>query len=179
MARNLFTSLLVLVGYSLSAQNAAPMPAKFTTDFTEIGSPLPPFMATTLDPVPGKPGRTKVITDKDVKNDANLFVMIFNPVCEHCEDETFMIEKNIGLFKKSKIVLICNKMQRQYLNNFLLITHNKDYPMIKIGVDSTDYIKKTLTYDQIPQINIYDHNRKLLRVFSGGAPVDSFARYIE
>lgn len=180
MLQKLLTVLMVFSGIISLAQSGNSTTAN-TADYTAIGSPMPSFMAVTLDTLKRTPGKasTKVLKDKDVKNNANLFVMIFNPICEHCEDQTMMIEKNIGLFKQSNIVLICGKTFRQYLNNFLLITHNKEYPTIKIGVDSTDFIKKTLTYDLLPQLNIYNHDRKLIKTFSGATPLDSFKQYIE
>ncbi len=182
MLYKVFAFLLPLACTVLMATAQNGVAPQNKTDFTAIGSPMPPFMAVTLTPlktITNNSGTTKVVTDKMVKNNANLFVMIFNPICEHCEEQTALLEKNLNLFKNSKIVLICGKTYRQYLNNFLLITHNKDYPAIEVGVDSTDFIKQTLLYDQLPQLNIYSRDRKLLKTFSGSTPIDSFKRYIE
>jgi thiol-disulfide isomerase/thioredoxin len=139
-------------------------------DYSVIGSPMPPLLLKT---------KGKLVTDKQFKKDANLFVMLFSPICTHCEDETKMLENNIGLFKKSKIVLVAGKLYQEYFNNFLLLTHAKDYPMLTIGVDSNDFFKKTMLYDQLPQMNIYDHNRKLIKTFTGDIQIDSLKPYIE
>ncbi len=195
MAKHLFTLLFLLTGGTLLAQtNQLPQPSMYTppaqnmvtetkTDYNAIGAPMPPFIAIMQETVAQPDANTRynytLLTDKQVKNKANLFVMLFSPVCEHCEDQSMLIEKNFDLFKKSKIVLMCGKQYRQYLNNFLLITHKKDYPQMNVGVDSTDFMKKTMLYTQLPQINIYDHDRKLLKIYSGGVPIDSLKQYIE
>lgn len=140
-------------------------------DFSVVGSPMPPLLLIKND--------KKLVSDKQFKKDANLFVMLFSPICAHCEDETFMLEKNIGLFKKSKLVLVAGKLYREYFNNFILITHAKDYPMITMGVDSLDFFKKTMLYDALPQMNIYDHDRKLIKTFNGNIDIDSLKPYIE
>ena len=174
--------LLLICGSqaTVARQNAV---TETPTPYNSPGSPMPPFLINMQEPLQVVDASTKFtakpLTDKNVKNDANLFVMLFNPTCDHCEDQTMMMEQNIGLFKKSNIVLICSKTNKQFLNNFLLITHKKDYPKINVGMDSTDFVQKTLLYSQMPQLNIYDHNRKLIKIFSGATPIDSFKMYIE
>ena len=198
MQKRLLAVVLLLVCQTVIAQTLAPSPpplmggpppmerqpiAMHETEFTKTGSAMPPFLVIKQDVMPsGSPTTnltTHLLSDKDVRNNANLFVMLFSPVCDHCENQAIMLGENLKLFKKSKIVLMCGKPYRQYLNNYLLITHNKEHPAINVGVDSTDFIQKTLFIDQMPQMNIYDHNRKLLKIFSGQVTIDSLKQYIE
>jgi thiol-disulfide isomerase/thioredoxin len=181
MVKRILTLVLFFYGQLLFAQ---PKTAGGTKeDYSKPGSAMPPFIITTQDAVQQADANTQyvthLLTDKDVKNDGNLFVMLFNPTCEHCEDQTTMLEKNMAMFKKTNIVLVCAKSDKRYLNNFLLLTHIRDYPRINVGMDSTDYGLKTFLYSQMPQMNIYDHNRKLLKIFSGTVPIDSLKMYIE
>jgi len=119
------------------------------------------------------------ITNEDLDNNANLFVMMFNPTCSHCIDETEMLEKNIGLFKRSKLVLIANTTNKDYIAHFVSNNHVADYPAIYVGMDSSDFWGKVFLYQALPQISIYDHNRNLIKSFTGEKPIDSLEKYIQ
>ena len=179
---------LLILAFILSAANAFaqhnpeapgqkmppmhPMPhVERDTEFTTIGAPLPDFMFKTI--------KGKVYSRDDFKNNANLFVMIFDPGCHHCQEETKMIEESIGLFKKSKIVLITNENFGIRLPDFIKDEQTDRYHQFTIGIDSTGIMKKIFLYTQLPQINIYDKSRKLIKIFKGTTPIDSLRQYIQ
>lgn len=141
------------------------------TDYKAIGSPMPDFRMVTT--------KGEHITNKDLANDASLVVMMFNPTCEHCEDQTILFEKNLALFSKTKLVLVAAEMMMPYMEYFENTTNVQNYPAIKYGVDSAGFINNTFTYQPLPQINIYDKERKLVKIFAGGTPIDSLKPYIE
>ena len=140
-------------------------------DYRAIGAPLPELRGLTQD--------GKWITNESVKNDANLLVMLFNPTCEHCEEMTVLIKKNIFLFKKSKIVLVAAPGMMEYIDYFRNNTQITQFPSIQVGVDSTKLVEKLYNYVALPQISFYDHDRKLLKTFNGDTPIDSLKLYIE
>ena len=119
------------------------------------------------------------ITNKELDNQANLFVMMFNPTCSHCEDMTSLLEKNMSLFKRSKIVLVATKVMTPYLPDFIKSFHIDEYPQMHVGTDSMGFIDKVFLYSALPQINIYDSQRKLLKIYTGDVEIDSLKRYIE
>jgi thiol-disulfide isomerase/thioredoxin len=120
-----------------------------------------------------------IMTFKDFDNGANLFVMMFNPTCSHCEDMTVMFEKNMALFKKTKIVLLATMMMKDYLPDFVNMLHVQDYPFIKAGLDSSGFINNVFLYQTLPQINIYNAERRLLKTYAGEVPMDTLKKYIE
>lgn len=121
----------------------------------------------------------KVVTNEDVNNGANLFIMLFNPTCGHCEDETAMLQKNIGLFKKSKFLMMVNPVMMPYLSDFVNRLHLSDYPLFTVGADSAGYVDKVFLYQALPQINIYNAERKLLKIYSGEVSIDTLKQYIQ
>lgn len=125
------------------------------------------------------PASTRMLTAKDVDNGANLFVMIFNPTCSHCEDETLMLEKNIALFQKSKILLMASPAMMPYLGNFVQRMGIGEYPAMSVGVDSSGFVNNMFLYNALPQINIYNAERKLMRIWTGEVSIDSLKQYIE
>ncbi len=162
-----------------------------------IGAPLPPFILIKMPkPVAEKThskqkkhtsegtetpalAPPKLITNKDVKYDANLFMMFFNPTCGHCEDMTELLEKHIQLFNKTKIVMVASPNARPYMPEFEKGYNTDQYSTLIVGTDSLNLIGKLFLYHSLPQINIYDKNRKLLKVFSGDTPLDSLKPYIQ
>jgi len=139
--------------------------------YNEIGAPLPELKVWRRDGV--------FLTDKDLKNDANLIIMLFNPTCEHCEQVGMMLRDNIGLFKQSKLVLVAAPGMGPYLDYFINNTKTGATEKMQIGVDTSGLINQTFLYKSLPQINIYDKERKLQKIFFGIVPVDSLKAYIE
>lgn len=161
-------------------------------DYKKVGAPMPPFrlvpwnrdslMLTTTEKHNKRSRKdlmTSPVTNRELDNGANLFIMIFNPTCSHCEDETALLEKNISLFNKSKLVLMATPVMQPYIHDFVKTMHVEDYPSIIVGIDSAGFLDKLFMYQTLPQINIYDHDRKLLKIYNGEAPIDSLKQYIE
>lgn len=141
------------------------------SDYRTVGSPLPPFRVVTP--------KGKSITNKDVANKANLMVMLFNPTCEHCQEVTRTLEKNIDLFKQSHVLLVAASSMMPYLDFFNSTTKVYDYPRLQVGIDSAFLIDRTYGYYSLPQINIYGPDRRLIRYFTGDTPIDSLRPYIQ
>lgn len=140
--------------------------------YKEIGAPLPDFIVHTLD--------DKIITNRDVRYNANLFVMIFNPTCSHCEAMTDLLEKNIALFNKTKVLMVATAPMQPYLKDFEDRHHTDQYPTLMVSLDSSKIIDRIFLYKMLPQINIYDGDRKLIKSFaSGDLPIDSLKQYIQ
>ncbi|XZF14466.1 hypothetical protein ACTHGU_22005 [Chitinophagaceae bacterium MMS25-I14] len=140
-------------------------------NYREIGAPMPPVKMVTM--------KGKTITAADLKNDVNLFVMLFNPTCEHCEEETEILKKNIFLFKKNKLVLMAGSMMMPYLEYFNNNHQVSEYPTMIVGVDSSHFVDNAFLYQGLPQINIYNKERKLIKIFSTDVPIDSLKPFID
>jgi thiol-disulfide isomerase/thioredoxin len=165
-------------------------------DYKLIGADMPPlFLEKVIDSGRVKAGLSKYpkdseprfVSNEDLNQKANLFVMMFNPTCSHCMDETEMLERNKDLFKKSKLVMIAMHGMKSYMQHFVSLMKVEDYPFIIIGTDSTKrvgndssgFINKVFLYSALPQINIYDKKRKLLKSFTGEVAIDSLKQYIQ
>jgi hypothetical protein len=150
------------------------------TDYKAIGAPLP-NLRVAVPPPPNSPKGTpdKIITNDDVDNKANLILMLFNPTCSHCEEQTQNIEKAIAMFDKSKLLMVATPAMRPYMDKFLKDYHIDQYPSIIAGVDSANMVDKLFLYKMLPQINIYDRHRKLIKTFTSGAPIDSLKHYVQ
>ena len=124
--------------------------------------------------------RNKIyLTEKDVDNGANLFVMIFNPSCSHCEDETAIIQNSFSLFKKTQLVMVAKPASVLPLGDFYARRKLSDFKSIHIGTDSSGFISRTFVFGMLPQINVYNADRVLIKTFNGEIAIDSLKPYIE
>jgi thiol-disulfide isomerase/thioredoxin len=161
----------------------APPPPFPSGDLSALGSIMPPFLVVTLDTIKEngkvkKPLQFKQYTHNDVKKDGNLLVVIFNPLCDHCEHETEMLEQNLNSFVQSDLVMMVSPQFKDYLDGFNKKMHVSQFPTLKVGVDSLGFIKKTILYDQLPQLNVYNKDRILIKTFTGQIPFDSIRNYV-
>lgn len=119
------------------------------------------------------------LSNKDLDNGRRLLIMLFNPTCSHCEEMTTLIENNIKIFKKTEIVLLAAKPMAPYLPDFAERYHIAKYPIMHIGYDSTNFVDNIFTYQRLPQLTIYDRDRKLLKIFTGEVPIDTLKKFVE
>lgn len=182
MLRNLLIIIIILSSVSATyaqkknrknkkKDNAIEVSDTVKIDYQAEGAPMPDIRAYTR--------KGEMLTTKDLDGKSNLIVMTFNPTCDHCQEQVYIFEKNIHLFDKTKILLMANNEMYSYLDFFNNVTRYSKYPSINVGVDSADYIKKTYTYTSLPQINVYDKKRKLIKVFHGETPIETLKPYID
>ena len=75
-------------------------------------------------------------------------------------------------------MLLATPVSRPYIGDFLVFTHLRQHPEITVGVDSAGYLDKVFLYQMLPQINVYDHERRLIKIYSGEVAIDSLKQYI-
>lgn len=158
-------------------------------DYKKAGAPLPAMRLAVPELSGTAPTRkkrelslpdTRVVTEQDLDNGANLLVMMFNPTCGHCEEQADIFIQHISLFKKTKLVFMAGSQMLPYMDHFNRGRDMARFPeTIIMGVDSAQFIEKTFLYESLPQINVYDGERRLLRSFTGLVPIDSLTRYVE
>lgn len=142
-------------------------------DYKQVNAPLPKFSITNKD--------NENITKSVLESEGNLFLIMFNPTCEHCEDQTMEIVANIFLFKKSKVLMVASEVQTPMLSYFDANTKFSQYPStITVSIDSAQVIKRLFNYQALPQVNIYDgKSHRLLKTFEGHMPLDSLKVYAQ
>ena len=187
MFRNILVLVCIFCATNAIAQNAISTPSKTTQkqddtkiDYKQIDAPMPSLIFIPYYDSNSKvQDRKKYMTNSDLDNGANLFVMMYNPTCSHCQDETMLLENNAFLFKRSKVLLLANIIMKPYLGDFIALTHADRYPFMYIGIDSAEFINKLFLYQSLPQLNIYNSERKLIRTYTGEVAIDSLKKYIQ
>lgn len=142
-------------------------------DYKQLNAPLPKFDIVNHE--------NRNTTKEVLETGGNLVLMMFNPTCDHCEDETRLMIDNIFLFKKSKMLLVAAAMQMPNLSYFDANVKFSQYPAtMTVAIDSAKLISQLFNYVALPQINIYDGTtHRLLKTFNGFQPLDSLRQYIQ
>jgi len=165
MKRSLLLLLLIASSFSLLTAQNKDIPG----GYKDLGSDLPEIKA--VD------GKLKTHTNAEFKNDHHFFVVMFNPTCGHCLTMTKLIGANSTIFKNNHILFLASAPMLPYFAGFEEDTKIHEHPEMIVAVDSANFIDLTFTYQTLPQINIYDKSRKLVKIFTGDTPLDSLKAY--
>lgn len=157
--------VLLMGSFLASAQSSSGI------DYKKEGAPMPPIKAVTA--------KMKVYTERSFSDHNNFFVMLFNPTCSHCKELTKEIVKNRAAFKKHKLLLLATPPTQPYLTDFEKETGIYKYPEFVVAIDSANFIDRTYQYNAVPQVNVYDKNRKLIKFFTGDVHFKDLKAYLE
>lgn len=113
---------------------------------------------------------TTVFTNKDLKKNKPLFLIIFSPDCDHCKKETEELIAKIDSFKNIQIVMATfmtvDKIKPFYdhykLNRFKNIT---------VGYDMQHVLPTYYRIAYTPFLAFYDKDGKLIDGFQGNLPL--------
>jgi hypothetical protein len=138
--------------------------------YREVGSILPPIrMIDTL--------KHEYSAD-DFKNKNNFFLIMFNPTCGHCIKMARLMNDNKEVFKKNNVIFLAGPAMLPYMPTFYQASGITNDSPIKVGVDSASTIDRLYLYQTLPQINVYDKNRRLIRIMHGDVSLDTLKHYI-
>jgi hypothetical protein len=182
MQRNILIALLMAASIVALAQpkkkrTKQPQPSTQTSNngldqtYRAPGSPMPPLRLVRLD--------GKVFTQDDFSAKKPMLVMEFNPTCDHCAVQTELMRNQSEQLKNAHVVLLAAPGMMEYLPQFERPMRLSEVPAFICGVDSSGFIDRTFNYESLPQINIYDKERKLVRSFSGVVAVDSLVMFLK
>jgi len=149
-----------------------PAPNKEQVTYRKKGAPIPPFV---LEKTLGG-----TFTNTNLKPGKPVMLMIFHPLCEHCNYTFDSLKKYQYLFKNTQLVLVAEDRNKEYMKNFIEKAGIKDNVLFKnIGTERGRLIYYLYTYEILPQVNFYDKNYKLVESFTGKAPFDSLKMFIQ
>lgn len=120
----------------------------------------------------------KEYTEMSFKDKKHFFLFLFNPTCGHCIRMAKLMGEHARTFKKSQVLFLAGPAMLPYLASFYQSSGVGDHPAIKVGVDSAGTVDRLYNYKTLPQVNIYDKDRRLVKIFYGDTPLDSLTQYL-
>jgi len=159
----------ILTAFFLTALAITAVFAQTKSPYKSLGASLPPLRIVDRE--------MKAYTEADIKPAGHFFLVLFNPTCGHCMDMAKLFGTHDKEFKNNTIMFVAAPDMMEYFDHFYEGSGAGNYKDITIGVDSSDLVKNLFKYGTLPQINIYNSDRKLVRIFSGETSLDSLLRY--
>ena len=110
------------------------------------------------------PGKTTYFTKDDIPKKTASLLIVFSPMCEHCQHETAEIIKNIDKFKDVEIVM-ATMMPYDSMMSFREKYELTKYENIVVGQDTQYLLPSFYMIRNLPFLALYDKKKELIRVF--------------
>ena len=159
----IFIGLLAIAISGFSQHDTIPPPYKKNPIFPPVKLVLPGNAIFTKDDLPKK---------------KPVMLMIFSPMCEHCQHETEELIKNMEQFSKSSIVM-ATMMPYDSMMSFREKYKLAAYDNIIVGQDTQFFLPTFFMINSLPFLAFYDKKGKLISVFEGSMPIEKAAAELE
>jgi len=155
--------ILVQLAITTFAQQTEPPYKRFPT--------LPPLKLLLVD-------STTQFTEKDLKKDLPVYIILFSPDCDHCQKGTEELIDNIDKFKGIQIVMSTispfDKMKEFYTNYKL-----ERFQNITVGKDQFALLPTFYRIKNMPFLAFYDKKGNLIDIAEGALPVPKVLEYFK
>ena len=98
-------------------------------------------------------------------------MMLFNPTCEHCIEETKQILTHLKDFPNTQFILATNEMLRPYIKDFIEKTGYKNEKQVIVGLDATMCTAPLFMYGGLPQLLVYNKEKILEDILYRDVPL--------
>lgn len=121
---------------------------------------------------------TTQFTEKDLKKDLPVFVILFSPDCDHCQKGTEELINNIDKFKKIQIVMSTifpfDKM-KEFYNTYKL----DRFKNITVGRDQYYILPTFFRIKNMPFLAFYDKKGNLIDIAEGALPIPKVLEFFK
>jgi len=117
-------------------------------------------------------------TEKNLKKNIPVYIILFSPECEHCQKQTEEIIDSIDRLKNIQIVMATtlpfNKM-KEFYNQYQL----KRFSNITVGWDRYLLLPTIYRIKNFPFLALYDKKGKLITGIDGALPLSKVLEYFK
>ena len=136
-----------------------------------INSLLPSFHFVTY--------KENFITESNLPKGRPTIMALFNPNCDHCLKATLAIKEKMESFYNVNIVLVTSIINFGELKDFVMNAELARYSNVFVCATQDSYISKTFMPNWIlPQVMVYNKDRKLKKIFYETVQTDSLLHYL-
>lgn len=107
-----------------------------------------------------------------------VLLIVFSPMCEHCQHETEELIKNIDKFEKITIVM-ATMMPFDSMMNFRNHYSLAKYKNIIVGQDTKFFLPPYYDIHNLPFLAFYDKKGNFISIFEGNLPMDKVLAILE
>lgn len=117
-------------------------------------------------------------TKNDLPEKKPVMLIVFSPMCEHCQKETEELIKNIDKFSKSEIVM-ATMMPFDSMMTFREKYKLYQYENIIVGQDTQFFLPTFFMINNLPFLAFYDKKGRLISYFEGTMPIEKAAAELQ
>lgn len=124
------------------------------------------------------PDSTSYFTKNDLPKKSAVMMMLFNPQCEHCQNETEAITKNIDKFKGIQIVM-ATFMPFDSMMAFREKYKLAQFENITIAWDAHYFLPTYYMISNLPFLAFYNKKKELISVFEGSMSIENMLKELK
>jgi hypothetical protein len=124
------------------------------------------------------PDSTTYYTKADLPKNKSVLLILFSPMCEHCQHETEEIIKNIDEFKNVQIVM-STSLPFDSMLAFRERYHLADYPNIVVAHDPHFFLIPYFQLHNMPFMAFYNRKKELISVHEGSWGIENVIQEIK
>lgn len=117
------------------------------------------------------PDSSSYFAKTDLPKKMPVLLVLFNPMCEHCQHETEEIIKHIDQFKDIQIVM-ATTMPFDTMMAFREKYQLAKYKNIVVGQDTHYFLFSFYVVHNMPFLAFYNRKKELISVFEGSLPIE-------
>jgi thiol-disulfide isomerase/thioredoxin len=191
LSKTLILSLLLVIQVLHAQTNAtikmASETAKSTpTDTTKIVAPK----VVEQWEITNKPGTAfrnficmslnkKVFNTADIPANKNIILMMFNPTCEHCVEQTKLFIEREKEFPNTFFLFMTGDQMVDYASDYLVQSGFTNKENWVLGFDINKATNGLFAYKALPQIMVYSQDKVLLDVFYKDTPINKILEALD
>jgi thiol-disulfide isomerase/thioredoxin len=111
-------------------------------------------------------------TDQDLPKDKPILLVLFNPMCDHCQKVAKAITDNKQRFNDVSILFVCGMNLLEEIPNFITQSAIVDFPNFKVCASNEEYTAQIFESKGIPQIMMYSKDRVLQKIMYETIDID-------
>lgn len=113
-----------------------------------------------------------VLNTYNIEKGKPTALMFFDPDCKHCKATTKQLIEKIDSIKNIQFYLLSARHDMSMIRNFYEHYHLADYPnILGVGMDTEFFFFSFYKVKFVPDIALYDENKKLIKLFEGSVEV--------
>ncbi len=124
------------------------------------------------------PDSISFYTKADLPKKAAIMLMLFNPECEHCKQETEDLISKIDRFKNIQVVMATNTTFSRMLA-FRETYQLAKYKNIIVAQDTHYFLPTFYMIRNLPFLAFYNRKKGLISVFEGTLPMEKVLQEFE
>jgi len=120
-----------------------------------------------------------MMTQNDLPKDQPLMLVLFNPMCDHCQKVATTIQEHIDLFKDITVVFLTGMNLISEIQNFITASGIIECRTVIFGGTDMELSSKIFMSKGIPQMMLYNKDHILQRTFFETLNIDSTLHYLK